>query len=124
MSDLIIVEDEAAVALAVAELLENAGYGVVGIATTAEEALALAETTNPRVAIVDVKLADAIDGITLAQELANRYRLGIVFVTGDPISVLRRAREVTNEILSKPYSEGELLMAVASACAAANGRSP
>lgn len=66
-----------------------------------------------------MKLAGLIDGITLAQQLSIRYGLGIVFVTGNPLAVLRQARGLTNEILSKPFSEKELLTAVASACKAA-----
>jgi DNA-binding response OmpR family regulator len=118
MSDVLIVEDEEGVALAVKELLEGAGYSVVGIAVSAEEAFALTESEQPNAAIVDVKLAGLIDGISLAQELNSRYGLGIVFVTGDPLAVWRRARGLTDEILSKPFSQQELLNAVASACSA------
>jgi DNA-binding response OmpR family regulator len=116
MSDVLIVEDEEAVALAVKDLLEGAGYRVVGMAASADDAFALTETQHPDAAIVDVKLAGLIDGISLAQELNARYGLGIVFVTGDPLSVWRHARGLTDEILSKPFSEQELLSAVASAC--------
>jgi len=116
MADVLIVEDDEAVAAAIKGLLEGAGYRIVGIADSAEAAFVLAETGKPAAAIVDVKLAGLIDGITLAQQLSIRYGLGIVFVTGNPLAVLRQARGLTNEILSKPFSEKELLTAVASAC--------
>jgi DNA-binding response OmpR family regulator len=123
MADVLIVEDEEAIALAVKQLLESAGYRVVGMAASADEAFELTEKEKPAAAVVDVKLAGLIDGISLAQELNARYGVGIVFVTGDPLAVWRQARGLTDEILSKPFSEQELLNAVASACSAGTAAS-
>jgi CheY-like chemotaxis protein len=116
MADVLIVEDEKIIAAAVKDLLEGAGYRIVGVADSAEAAFEFAEAGRPNAAIVDVKLAGLIDGITLAQELSSRYGSGIVFVTGNPMAVWRQARGLTSQILSKPFSEDELLTAVASVC--------
>lgn len=114
---LLIVEDEEAIAEKMKELLEDEGYCIAGIAKTAEDALALAEVHAPTAALVDVRLAEAIDGITLAEEMGRRYGLKIVFVTGNPLAVWRRTEGLARAILSKPYSEQELLSAVQAACA-------
>jgi two-component system, NarL family, nitrate/nitrite response regulator NarL len=52
-------------------LLESQGVDVVGSAKTAEQALRLAETLAPDVALVDVELGEE-DGIELARELEAR----------------------------------------------------
>jgi len=113
---LLIVEDEELIAQNMKELLEEEGYCVVGIAKTAEDALALSEAHVPTAALVDVRLAEAIDGITLAQELTRLYGVRIVFVTGNPLAVWRRTEGTAQAILSKPYSDQELLSAVETAC--------
>jgi len=114
---LLIVEDEELIAQNMKELLEEEGYCVVGIARTAEDALTLSEAHAPTAALVDVRLAEAIDGITLAQELTRLYGARIVFVTGNPLAVWRRTEGMARAILSKPFSEQELLSAVETACA-------
>ena len=114
---LLIVEDEDAIAENMKELLEDEGYCIVGVAKTAEEAFVLVEAHAPTAALVDVRLAEAIDGITLAEEMGRRYGLKIVFVTGNPLAVWRRTEGLARAILSKPYSEQELLSAVQAACA-------
>jgi DNA-binding NarL/FixJ family response regulator len=111
----LIVEDEGIIALDLRNLFERAGYRVIGVASDAEHALLLAASDPPAVAIIDVKLATAIDGITLAIELDARYKARVVFVTGNPQIVVNEARHLTNGIFSKPYQNDDLLRAVADA---------
>jgi DNA-binding NarL/FixJ family response regulator len=67
----VLVDDNKDFLASAAQLLESQGVDVIGIASTSAEALRLAETLRPDVALVDIEL-DNEDGIELAQELAAR----------------------------------------------------
>jgi CheY-like chemotaxis protein len=54
---ILIVEDDYFVAIALEQILVDAGFAVVGIAITAEEALQLATRHQPALAVMDIRLA-------------------------------------------------------------------
>jgi DNA-binding response OmpR family regulator len=112
----LIVEDEPLIAENLRDLLTASGYDVVNSASGAELAFAIAEDTRPDVAVIDVKLAGALDGVTLALELSRRYRITAVFITGNPQAVCDRAWDLRYFVLAKPFSESEFLDTVAAAC--------
>ena len=60
---ILVVEDDYFVALELEHRLLDAGFDVVGIATTAEEALDKARSGNPDLAVMDIRLAGPRDGI-------------------------------------------------------------
>ena len=122
MCTVVIAEDEPLVAERIKALLEDAGVRVVGVAADAGDVIALSERHYPTVAILDVRLAGAIDGATLADHLDVNYGLEIVFVTGDPLYVWRHTGGRRYQLLAKPFSDDELLKAVTTACAAAHAR--
>ncbi len=107
----LIVEDEALVALVIEEALIEAGYRVCGVADTAARAMALAARYDPDLAVVDVRLAAGGDGIAVAEALAARRPIGILYATGNCAEVRRRAR-VGHGCLSKPFSMGSLISAL------------
>ncbi len=107
----LIVEDEALVALTLEDILVEAGYDVCGIAYTPAEALALARKFVPEIAVVDVRLADDGDGIALADALMAMRPLLILFVTGNPAEVRARARSGRG-CLTKPFDAEWLLVAL------------
>jgi len=99
--------------------LECSKYEVVNCASGAEGAFVVAENTLPDVAVLDVKLAGDLDGVTLALELSRRYRVTIMFITGNPQAVYDRAWDFRHFVLAKPFSESEFLDTIAAACAQA-----
>lgn len=107
----LIVEDEALVALTIEDVLLEAGYQVCGIADTSAEALDLARRHAPDLAVVDVRLARGDDGIRLAHTLAATGPVRILFATGNPTEVGQRAR-AGHGCLSKPFEAGWLLAAL------------
>ena len=117
----LIVEDEPLIAESLCELLGERDYDVVGTAKDTEQAFALAERGRPDVAVVDVRLADSIDGISLAMELASRYGTVVLFMTGNPQTVYDRAWEFRYSVLAKPFTDEEFLGAISEACRSAVG---
>ena len=78
----LIVEDEALVAMFLADLVEDLGRTVIGPAASREAALRAAAAHPPAVAIVDVNLGQADDGIALARELRDTHGTAIIFLSG------------------------------------------
>lgn len=81
---ILIVEDDATIALDEAETIESFGHRVVGIADEAREALRLARETSPRLALVDVNLADGRTGPAICATLIETLGVPVIFMTGDP----------------------------------------
>jgi signal transduction histidine kinase len=92
MASVLIVEDDRVNAEEMAETMLAAGHSVVGVTSSGEQALTLAERTQPDLALVDVKLRGSADGITVAGSLQNRLDVAVVYVTGySDQALLRRA---------------------------------
>lgn len=73
-SRILIVEDESIVALDIQARLKHLGYQVVGIADSGEEAIKLAGTEKPDLALMDIRLNGYMDGVETAQHLRDRLR--------------------------------------------------
>jgi DNA-binding response OmpR family regulator len=87
MSDplkVIVVEDEALLALELENLIEDAGHEVVGWATTLEELRQLMREKDADVAFVDLQLADGPTGIDVARHIRKADRSVVVFMTANP----------------------------------------
>ncbi len=119
----LVVEDEPIIAMDTAEMLTEAGHEVTGPASTAEEAVRLAESTAPDLALIDINLCGHEDGPRVARALWERYRIPCLFVSAQPAQA-RQHRDVSVGVLTKPFVSRELLASVPAACAAALGEEP
>ena len=63
---MVIAEDEALIRLDLAEMLAEEGYDVVGQAEDGEKAIALAESLQPDLVILDIKMP-RLDGLAVAE---------------------------------------------------------
>ncbi|MBN1552830.1 response regulator [bacterium] len=79
---ILLVEDEALIAMFLEMELLEAGYSVLGIVSTGEEAVELANQQKPDLVILDVRLAGEINGIETAQRLKKTGEIPIIFLTG------------------------------------------
>ena len=108
---ILIVEDEALIALDLQEMLEDAGHKVVGHAVSMEEALRLAAKAKPDVALVDVGLKGEGNGLDTAEALGSRFRIPALFLTG---STDFRVRAMALDVeplgyVVKPYLPDDIL---------------
>src|SRR5207249_3653676 len=78
---LLIVEDEAIVAMDLQQRLEHLGHEVVGTAATGEAAIQRAEEARPDVTLMDIRLKGEMDGIAAAAEIDRRFGTPVVFLT-------------------------------------------
>jgi DNA-binding NarL/FixJ family response regulator len=114
---ILIVEDEALVAMANAQILEILGYEVVGIVVCHEDAVECAAASVPDLVLMDIRLKGAVDGIGTAQELIAQHGCKVIFVTGQSDKTTRERAEAIGPVgyLKKPFTPSELGKAVTDA---------
>lgn len=111
---ILIVEDEAVIALQIKNEVRSMGYQVVGIHATGEEALAGVAATKPDLVLMDIKLQGELDGIETASRIAREYDLPVVFLTAhsEDSTLARVAAAGPYGYLLKPVGGHELRIAV------------
>jgi DNA-binding response OmpR family regulator len=107
---LMIVEDEALVAIALRDELEDAGYDVVDLTDRHAEAVEVAKACNPDLALVNIRLAGRDDGIELAEHL-KALGIPVLLISGQ-VSRARSAKTVAIASLPKPYDAADMVLAV------------
>src|SRR3982751_1031434 len=112
----LIAEDETIIRLDLRSLLERAGLEVCAEARDGEEAVELARSEQPDVAILDVKMPK-LDGIEAARRILDERPIPIVMLTayGQDELVQRAAEAGVFGDLVKPCREQDLLPAIRTA---------
>src|ERR671934_498871 len=113
---ILVAEDETIIRLDLRELLERAGFEVCAEARDGEEAVALARSERPDLAVLDVKMP-RLDGIEAARRILEERPIPIVMVTayGQEELVGRAVEAGVFGYLVKPFREQDLLPAIATA---------
>ena len=104
--NVLIVEDEAIVAMDLAASLTKEGYVVSGVADNACDAEELFKVTSPDIVLVDINLIGEIDGISLVENLLTVREAPIIYLTAlsDAETVNRMKHTRPSAYLTKPYS--------------------
>jgi two-component system, response regulator PdtaR len=115
----LVVEDDFLIALQTEVALTAAGFEVVGPATTAEEAVALASEAQPTLAVMDIRLASTRDGIDAARQLYQDFAIRCIFATAHDDVYTRGRAEPYAPLgwLPKPYTMASLVSVVVEALA-------
>ncbi|WP_235977296.1 response regulator [Bradyrhizobium archetypum] len=118
-SCVLVVEDDFLIAMQTDIALRAAGYEVVGPATTADEAVALARAAQPTLAVMDIRLASTRDGIDAARQLYQDFAIRCIFATAHDDAHTRGRAEPYAPLgwLRKPYTMPSLVSVVAEALA-------
>jgi DNA-binding response OmpR family regulator len=103
---ILVVEDEAICALSTIAELEHAGHETLGPAMTLEEALELARSGHPSLALVDINLVHEGDGIELAKQLREMH-IPAVFVSAESRAAYDN-RSLALGFIGKPFNPAEL----------------
>ncbi len=113
---ILIAEDETLIRLDLRQLLESAGFEICAEARDGEEAVELARSERPDLAVLDVKMP-RLDGIEAARRILDERPIPIVVVTayGERELVARAVEAGVFGYLVKPFRETDLLPAIATA---------
>lgn len=112
--NILIVEDEAIVALDLATSLEKDGYRVVGTADHFEEAIQLFSQHEVDIVLMDIHLAGAKDGVETVQELMQIRQVPVIYLTAftDAATVERVKQTFPAAFLTKPYNVSNVRIAI------------
>jgi DNA-directed RNA polymerase specialized sigma24 family protein len=102
-TDVLIIEDEALIALDLEALVENLGHKVIGVARTRTEAATIARTKPPGLILADIQLADGSSGLDAVNDLLNTFEVPVIFITAYPERFLTGERPEPAFLISKPY---------------------
>jgi len=113
---ILIAEDETLIRLDLKVMLERAGFEVCAEARDGEEAVALAASESPDLAVLDVKMP-RLDGIEAARRMLAERPIPIVVLTayGQEELVSRAVEVGVFGYLVKPFREADLLPAIQAA---------
>ena len=111
---ILVVEDQAIVALDIERKLTKLGYQVVGVVFSGEEAIAHAADACPDLVLMDIKLRGAMDGIEAASEIRERFHIPVIYLTAlsDPETMKRALHSHPYGYVVKPFMGKELRQAI------------
>ena len=102
-TDVLIIEDEAFIALDLEGLVEGLGHRVLGVARTHKEAVALAKTKRPGIILADIQLADGSSGLDAVNEMLKSFEVPVIFITAYPERFLTGERPEPAFLIAKPF---------------------
>jgi two-component system, response regulator PdtaR len=109
----VIAEDEALIRMDLKEMLEEAGYSVVGEAGDGETAVRLAAELTPDLVVMDVKMP-VLDGISAAERITGDQIAPVLILTAfSQRELVERARDAgAMAYLVKPFQRADLVPAI------------
>lgn len=113
-ANILVVEDEAIVAMDIADSLGSLGYQVVGTTDRGEDAIEKATALRPDLVLMDIVLKGTMDGIAAAETISTRLQIPVVFLTAhSDETTLQRAKLTSPQgYILKPFDIEDLRTAV------------
>ena len=110
----LLVEDDAIVAMDIQDRLAAMGYQSAGCARSGEQAIMIAEKRHPDLILMDIHLQGTMDGISAAVEIRRRLHVPVIFLTAyAEDATLNRAKLAEPfGYLLKPCNDRELRSAI------------
>ncbi|MFH1249897.1 MAG: PAS domain S-box protein [bacterium] len=107
---ILIVEDEPEVGEVTKYILESRGYAVLSIVSTGEEAIKIAGGMRPDLVLMDIELGGDIDGINAAEQIHDRFKVPVVYLTAYADEDKLQRAKVTEPYgyILKPFKAEEL----------------
>jgi CheY-like chemotaxis protein len=114
--NVLIIEDEAIIAMDLEGIVAGMGHTVVDIARTRAEAIAMGRQHAPDLILADIQLADKSSGIDAVNDLLGEMgEVPVIFITAFPERLLTAERPEPAFLIAKPYSEEQVRAAVSQA---------
>jgi CheY-like chemotaxis protein len=114
--NVLIIEDEAIIAMDLHAIVEGMGHDVSDIARTRDGAVRLGEASRPDLILADIQLADKSSGIDAVNDLLQTLGdVPVIFITAFPERLLTGERPEPAFLITKPYLEEQVRAAVSQA---------
>jgi DNA-binding response OmpR family regulator len=119
LQTLMIVEDEAMIAMDLRDELQEAGYRVLDLTDRQDDAIQVAKAERPDLALVNISLAGGDDGVELSRHL-KAMEIPVLLISGQ-VSRASSAKTVAIGSMPKPYHPAQMVVAVTYLLARLNG---
>jgi DNA-binding NarL/FixJ family response regulator len=118
--EVLIVEDQALIALHLQDLVEEAGHRVIALAHDGACAIAAAISRRPAMAIMDIRLAHGTSGVDVARQLYEEHGIRCLFVSGNIDDDVRKRVAGLQPLgfIGKPFLSAEVIAALQAAASA------
>ncbi len=112
----LIIEDEAIIAMDLESLVTEAGHDVTGIARTRAGAVQLGLRDKPDLILADIQLADKSSGLDAVHDILARFGdIPVLFITAFPDRLLTGERPEPTFLIAKPFQEDQVRTAISQA---------
>ena len=116
MGSVLIIEDEAIIAMDIQMIVSEIGHRVTGIARTRGQAVDLASRERPDLILADIQLADQSSGIDAVNDIMKQFDdVPVIFITAFPERLLTGRKPEPTFLIAKPYAEAQVRSAVSQA---------
>lgn len=112
---IMIIEDEAVLAMDISDIVERMGHSVCAVADSRHEAVAMALNTLPDLVLSDINLRNGGNGIDAVRDIIRWIGAPVIFVTAYPEMLLDGNPSEPAFVIRKPYSPEVLATSVANA---------
>jgi CheY-like chemotaxis protein len=102
-SRILIIEDEAIIALDLASIVKRLGHDVAGVASSRSEAVSLAYKGRPDLILADIDLGAGGSGLEAVVEILRSVPVPVIFVTANPEALLTGERPEPTHLITKPF---------------------
>jgi len=111
---IMVVEDEAVIAMRLQQRLTEMGYDVAGVAYSGEEALEKAMSLRPDLILMDIIIPGKLDGIAVAEIVKSELDIPVIFLTAfSENQIIERAKKVEPfGYILKPFQDREIKVAI------------
>ncbi|MBD2251602.1 diguanylate cyclase domain-containing protein [Nostoc parmelioides] len=111
---ILVVEDEAALALNIKNSLQKLGYNVIEVTNSAEEAIKNVEEKHPNLVLFDICLSREINGIQVANIIQGNFHIPVLYLAeySQYLDWQNKQLDESFAYLLKPFAEKDLHFAV------------
>lgn len=115
LDNILIVEDEPLIAEDISDILQEAGYGIAGIAHNANDAIKILKTNAPALTLLDINIDGEIDGLMLAGIINEKFNIPFIFLTSytDKPTLAKIAELKASGYITKPFNDSQLVTNIA-----------
>lgn len=106
---ILVVDDNGVLRMHAAELLRDAGYGVVEAGDAAAATEILEVQPSIRLLFTDVQMPGGRDGLSLAQQVRKRWPSMQLLITSGGAKIMDESIPPEARFLTKPYSDWQVL---------------
>ncbi|MBO0937788.1 response regulator [Fibrella sp. HMF5335] len=111
---ILVIEDEAVLAMTLSDKLEAEGYTVIGIANNGAKALSLFTANSVDLVLSDIQIKGPWDGIETVRQLVQQRPVPVIYLTAyaDSDTITRAKQTYPAAYLAKPFDISSLRLAI------------